>query len=283
MLRLARDFFTKRGLIETDVGALVKCPPNDSNIDCIATDQDQNYLHTSPEYAMKRLLSIGVGDCYFLGHVYRKNEQGHLHSPEFTMAEWYRVGFSFEKMIEETCDFISLFLGDLPVEVISYRKAFSDFAGINYSTTSLHELQKMTQSTWDRQTCLTYLLSHVIEPKLGKSRLTVLTDYPPDEAALACTKQKDGELVAERFEIYHEGVELCNGYHELNDAIELRRRFEKKNEERQKENKEPYPIDEPFLASLKTLPDCCGVALGFDRVLMLKQKSKSIQDVLPLA
>jgi lysyl-tRNA synthetase class 2 len=279
MLAAARDFFSKRGLIEADVGALVKYPPNDSHIQCIAHDQDNGYLHTSPEYAMKRLLSQGVGDCYFLGHVYRKSELGHLHNPEFTMAEWYRIGIHFSDMIQEACDFLSLFFGPLPIQTISYRKAFEIYAGINYSTISLSELQKMAQNRWPRQVCLHYLLSHTIEPKFDSRSLTVLTDYPASEAALACTREKNGEIVAERFEIYYRGVELCNGYHELSDAKELRRRFHEQNKER----KEPYPIDEKFLASLKNLPDCCGVALGFDRAFMLQQKLPSIKQVLPFA
>lgn len=283
MLARARAFFAERGVLEVDTGALVKCPPNDSNIDVIAVDHDNGFLHTSPEYAMKRLLSEGIGDCYFLGHVYRKGELGDLHNPEFTMAEWYRLGISFADMIQETCDFLFLFFGPKPIRLLSYREAFKQYVGIDYSRASLDELHHLTHSSWPRDTCLYYLITHNIEPNLGHKELTVLTDFPLSEAALACVVEKNGELVAERYEIYHEGVELTNGYHELSDATELRRRFEEKNSARLAEGKAPYALDEKFLASLKTLPDCCGVALGFDRALMLRHKLKSIKPVIPFA
>ncbi len=283
MLHRVRAFFAERGVIEVDTGALVKCPPNDSHIDCISIDQDNAFLHTSPEYAMKRLLAEGIGDCYFLGHVYRKGELGHLHNPEFTMVEWYRLNYSFTNMIQETGELLFLFLGFLPIQTISYRQAFEIYASIDYTRVSLQELQKMAHYSWPRDTCLTYLLTHQIEPQLGSKTLTVLTDFPPNEAALARIVQKNGELVAERYEIYYEGVELCNGYHELNDAEELRRRFHQKNQGRQLDGKAPYAFDEKFLAALQTLPECCGVALGFDRALMLRHKLPSIKQVLPFA
>lgn len=283
MLARARAFFAERHVLEIDTGALVKCPPNDSHIDVIRVDQDGGFLHTSPEYALKRLLAEGIGDCYFLGHVYRKGELGLLHNPEFTLVEWYRLGISFAAMIQETCEFLFLFFGEKPIRTIGYREAFKKYVEIDPSQASLDELHRLTRSSWPRETCLYYLITHLIEPKLGRGELTVLTDFPPQEAALACVVEKNGETVAERYEIYHEGVELTNGYHELSDAEELRRRFEEKNWERQAEGKEPYALDEKFLAALKTLPDCCGVALGFDRALMLRHKVRSIKEVLPFA
>lgn len=283
MLARARAFFAERGVLEVDTGALVKRPPNDSNIDVIGVDQDNGYLHTSPEYAMKRLLAEGIGDCYFLGHVFRKGELGSLHNPEFTMVEWYRVGLSFAAMIQETCDFLALFFGPKPIRLLSYREAFERYVGIDYTRSQLSELQQLTNSTWPRDTCLYYLATHQIAPHLGRGELTALTDFPSDQAALACVVEKNGELVAERYEIYHEGVELTNGYHELSDAEELRRRFAEKNKTRLAEGKEPYALDEKFLAALQTLPDCCGVALGFDRALMLRHKLKSIKQVIPFA
>lgn len=283
MLQKARDFFAQRGVLEMDTGALVRCPPNDSNIDCIGVDQDNGFLHTSPEYALKRLLAAGIGDCYFLGHVFRKGELGELHNPEFTMVEWYRCGISFAEMIQETCEFLFLFFGVKPIRLLSYRDAFQQYVGIDYPNVSLQTLHQLTRSSWPRETCIYYLITHQIEPYLGLGELTVLTDFPPSEAALACLTQKNGELVAQRYEIYHEGVELTNGYHELSEPQELTRRFEEKNRHRLAEGKEPYALDEKFLAALKTLPDCCGVALGFDRALMLRHKLKSIKQVIPFA
>lgn len=283
MLAQVRSFFAKRSVLEVDTGALVKCPPNDSYIDVIGVDQEGGYLHTSPEYAMKRLLSEGIGDCYFLGHVYRKGELGALHNPEFTMVEWYRLGLSLAGMIQETGDFLSLFFGPKPIRTIGYREAFERYVGIDYSRAPLSELHRLTHSAWPRDTCIYSLITRCIEPQLGCGELTVLTDFPPSEAALACVIEKRGELVAERFEIYHEGIELTNGYRELSDGQELRRRFEEKNRARLSEGKEAYPIDEKFLTALRTLPDCSGVALGFDRALMLRHKLQSIKQVIPFA
>ncbi len=283
MLARARGFFAERGVLEIDCGALVRRAPLDTNIDCIAVDQDDGFLHTSPEYALKRLLSSGISDCYFLGHVYRKGELGDRHNPEFTMVEWYRLGFTFEEMIRETAEFLFLFFGEKPIRLLPYRKAFEEYVGIDYEKASLADLQKMTHTTWDRETCIHYLVSHEIEPNLGRGELTVLTDFPPHEAALACTKVKNGEEVAERFECYHEGIELTNGYHELSDAKELERRFQKTNAKRLQDGKAPYALDEKFLSALEKLPDCCGVALGFDRALMLRHKTQSIKQVIPFA
>lgn len=283
MLGRARAFFAERSLLEIDCGAMVRKAPIDSNIDCIAVDQDQGFLHTSPEYVLKRLLAEGIGDCYFLGHVYRKGEIGHLHNPEFTMAEWYRCGFSLKDMIQETAAFLSLFFGEKPLRHLSYRKAFEEYAGIDYTKEPLSGLQKLTQSSWDRETCLHYLMSHLIEPRLGQNEMTAIIDYPPSEAALACIVEKNGEEVAERFELYFEGVELTNGYHELSDADELKKRFAKINTKRALEGKKPYELDETFLSCLSRLPPCCGVALGFDRAMMLRHKIRSIKQVIPFA
>lgn len=279
MLAETRAFFAKRSVLEIDCGALMPYPPIDANIDCIQTDQNNAFLHTSPEYALKRLLSQGIGDCYFLGHVYRKGEIGPLHNPEFTMLEWYRTHISFAQMIQETCEYLFLFFGPLPIRHLSYRDAFSTYLSIDY--TSLPSLHKLTPSPWDPTTCAHYLLTHHIEPHLGQNELTVLTDFPPHEAALACTTYKNNELVAERYEIYYRGVELTNGYHELSDAQELRRRFTAINAARLQDGKAPYALDETFLSSLANLPPCCGVALGFDRALMLKNNLTTIHPVIP--
>lgn len=286
-LKAVRTFFEERGVLEVDCSAIVAYPPIDSQIDVIEAFPFENqtaYLHTSPEYAMKRLLSQGLGDQYFLGHVFRKGEKGKLHQPEFTMIEWYRVGFTFQQMIEETADLLRLFLGPLPLQILPYADAFQQFLTIDPETVSQSTLLKLTadyfpSQEWDRKALLHLLLTHRIEPQLGVDCLTALIDYPPSEAALAQTTKKQGRLVAERFEIYHRGVELTNGYHESPDAEELRRRFTEDNLDRQKDGKQPYPVDEEFLASLgPTFPDCCGVAVGFDRAFALSQNLSFIQE-----
>lgn len=292
-LQQARAFFNARFVTEVDPSALSPFAAIDSNIDVISaavTATQTGYLHTSPEYAMKRLLSQGSGDIFFLGHVYRQGEIGRIHNPEFTMAEWYRLGITFDEMIQETCDFISLFLGALPIRKIGYREAFETYLNLDYSKASIEELMKKAKrfgaesAGWSRSALIHFLLSHAIEPNFGKGELTVFMDYPPHEAALARLIERNGEMVAERFEIYYEGVELSNGYHELPDGQELRRRFIEENAARIDAGKLAYALDEPFLAALgPQFPDCCGVSVGFDRVLLLKYKAKSLSEVLPFA
>lgn len=286
MLQSARTFFAERAILEVDCCAIVPRAPLDSNIEVMSvmiSEQTEAFLHTSPEISMKKLLSSGSGDIYYLGHVFRKGEIGRRHNPEFTMAEWYRIGFSLAQMIEETAHFLHLFLGALPIEILSYRDAFSRYLNINYTEASLEQLKHLISEEtkhWNRSACIHFLLSHFIEPHLGKDHLTVLTDYPPHEAALAVVIEKKGEKVAERFEIYHKGVELANGYHELSDASELRRRFTQENQERVASGKKAYLLDEAFLSSLDThFPPCCGVSVGFDRALMLKNNKQSLSEV----
>lgn len=296
MLQKARDFFAARNVLEVDCCALVRCAPIDSNIDVISasvTSTERGFLHTSPEYAMKQLLSSGSGDIYFLGHVYRQGEIGRRHNPEFTMAEWYRTQLSFSELIQETCEFLFLFFGPLPTRKISYRKAFAQYAEIDYSRDSLeslrrcaisHNIEMPETAGWTRETFLHLILSQIVEPQLGREELTILTDYPPYEAALACVIEKNGEEVAERFEIYHEGIELTNGYHELGNADELRKRFNEENRARASAGKEIYALDEAFLSSLQSgFPECCGVSVGFDRALMLRRKAPALNKVLPFA
>lgn len=183
------------------------------------------------------------------------------------------------------------FFGPLPVRHVSYREAFERYAGIDYTAAPLSLIRVAAGKAgatgsdhWSRDVCLHFLLTHAIEPHLGLGELTVFTDYPPHEAALAQVVVKKGEKVAERFEIYHESVELANGYHELADSSELRRRFEEENGIRRSQNKETYLLDEPFLKAMgRGFPECCGVSVGFDRTLMLRRKAKSLSDVLPFA
>jgi len=294
LLAKARAFFQERSVLEVDCCALSRFAAIDSNIDVIPvqiTPTQVGYLHTSPEYAMKRLLASGSGDIYYLGHVYRQSEIGRLHNPEFTMAEWYRLGITFEQMMQETCDFLSLFLGPLPTRTISYREAFATHLNLDYSSAPLSILLSIASRyspssdvhTWPRDALIHFLLTHAIEPSFNPNELTLLIDYPPHEAALARLIEKNHEIVAERFEIYHQGVELANGYHELPDALEQRRRFEQENRLRHQANKPTYALDEAFLKSLSTFPDCCGVSVGFDRAFMLRHRRRSLHDILPFS
>ena len=294
MLQETRAFFDTRKVLEVDCASLVRCASLDANVEAIpasVTDHQTGYLHTSPEYAMKRLLAYGLGDIYYLGHVFRKGEIGHLHNPEFTMIEWYR-SISFESLIDETCDLIRLFIGSFPTRRLSYAEALQTYAGIDpFTDEDCSEAARRLgielgtdSEKWDRDTWLQLLLGFAVEPNLGRGELTVLYDYPPSQAALARVVEKEGNKVAERFEIYFAGIELCNGYHELTDPHEQRLRFEKENEGRALKGKERYALDEKFLAALSIgLPDTCGVSVGFDRLMLIRHQVKSIRDVLPFA
>lgn len=292
MLQKARAFFLQRGLLEVDCGALVTAPAIDANIDVMSLEVApgcRGYLHTSPEYAMKRLLSQGAGDLFYLGRVFRYGEIGDRHHPEFTMAEWYRIGFSFEQMIQETAEWIALFLGAQPVRQLRYWDAFRLYANMDAMQASLEELQieirRGSPSTrpegWSRDACLQFLFAERIEPQLGSGELTAIVDYPATQAALAQLRHTDQGWVAERFEMYSQGVELCNGYHELADPVEQRRRFIEENQARTAAGKEPYPHDEHFLDALaRGLPDCSGVAVGFDRLMSLRHACVSLREVI---
>jgi lysyl-tRNA synthetase class 2 len=295
MLAHVRAFFAEREVLEVDVPILSHAAPVDLHIDLMPVDLmngKKGYLNSSPEYAMKRLLAQGIGDIYQLGHVFRAEESGRLHNPEFTMIEWYRVGVAFEFLIEETLDLVRLFVGESPAKTYTYAGAFKEFAGIDYRAASPQELKTLAEKnqlplpsdaeSWDKDTCLHFLMGFLIEPRF--QGLTVVRDYPPTQAALARTAQTAEGVVAKRFEVYFNGIELANGFHELTDPIEQRDRFVQANIDRQKHGKETLPIDEFFLEALEQgLPDSCGVAVGFDRLLMLMLKKESLTEVLPFS
>lgn len=297
MLQLSRSFFFERGVLEVDCPILSFSASVDVHIDLIPVqygEKETMYLHSSPEFGMKRLLAEGIGDIYQLSHVFRNEECGPKHNPEFLMAEWYRQGVSLSQMIEETADFIRLFLGPLPLRCISYRSLFFQELGIDPFSASCQELLSCLLDrhipvypeilSEGKDALCNLLLATCLEPQLGKEELTVLTHYPASQSALAKKIWVDDIEVAERFEIYFSGTELANGYHELTDPIEQRHRFIVANEERQRLGKPPLPLDEYFLAALaKGLPDCCGVAVGVDRLLMLRQKMPSLEAVLPFS
>lgn len=284
MLAHARRFFSERGVMEVDCMMLTDAPSIDAYINLVPAVccGKKKWLHSSPEYAMKKLLAKGLPDIFQLGHVFRDGESGNRHHPEFSMAEWYRIGISFEEMMHETCDFIQLFLGQIPVELLSYQQAFQQFLNIDPLTASDAQLFDLAKdhsypSLKDegRDAILNLLIATFIEPHLGQNKLTVLYHFPASQAALS----KVVGSVAERFEVYYLGQELANGYHELSDSAEQRQRFARSNEMRD----EPLlPYDEPFLEALDQLPDCCGVAVGFDRLMMLRHKIGNIKDILPL-
>lgn len=294
MLKKARQFFEERNVLEVDCPSLSASASIDTHIDlipCHTMGSERRFLHSSPEYGMKRLLAEGIGDIYQLSHVFRDGEYSLKHNPEFMMAEWYRCGFSFEEMMEETCDFISLFIGELPREICSYQEIFLRHTGIDPFTapseTLLHYIEQQGhQAPYNplentKDDLLSFIVGTFIDPHLGKGCLTIIPYFPPSQAALAKVRSIGNYLVAERFEVFCEGLELANGYHELQDAREQKERLLEANECRRRLGKEELPIDTHFLEALKNgLPDSCGVAVGFDRLMMLRCKTKKLSDVI---
>lgn len=246
------------------------------------------FLQTSPEFAMKRLLAAGSGAIYQIAQVFRDGEYGSRHNPEFTLLEWYRPGLDHHGLMKEVAELVRSCLGmDCGVEKISYAELFEQKFGWNPLRAEIRQLAQAAKahgieagSLEHRDQWLDLLMSLVIEPTLGEQDLTFVYDYPSSQASLARLNPED-ERVASRFELYYQGVELANGFHELTDAAEQRRRFEAENRQRQQRGLPQLPIDENLLDALEQgLPDCAGVALGLDRLLMLQQGETTLDRVL---
>jgi elongation factor P--(R)-beta-lysine ligase len=282
-LAMMREFFAARNVLEVETPALVNAPVSDIHLQSIVVQTGgapPMFLHTSPEYAMKRLLAAGSGDIYQICKVFRAAERGSQHNPEFTMVEWYRVGIAFEALMSEVAALVLQLLGErgLPrhVEFVNYRDAVMQHAGIDpleASTTALLDCAQQrglaTTEVVTRDAALDFLVSTCVSPKLGHGALTFLHRYPASQAALA-RLDTDDPRVALRFELYADGIELANGFHELANARDQRARFEEDQAARMRSRLPVYALDEHLLAALEQgLPDCCGVALGFDRVMML--------------
>jgi len=249
------------------------------------------FLHTSPEYAMKRLLAAGAGDIYQICHVVRALERGRLHNAEFTLIEWYRLGYSLDALMSEVDSLVRELLGawlpPLETERVSYRDAFLRVLALDPFTAPVAQLVEQAQlagfrrATTDRDELLELLMGTVVGPQLGRLGLTFVHGYPASQAALARLDPEDPRA-AQRFELYCDGIELANGFHELASATEQRARFEHDIAQRRRLGRPVATLDERLLAALEAgLPDCCGVALGFDRTLMLAAGTERIDAVLP--
>lgn len=298
LLQEIRAFFSERKVLEVDTPALSQAAVTDPNIESFVTQYlagstggRRLFLHTSPEFPMKRLLAAGSGSIYQICKVFRNEESGRLHNPEFTLLEWYRTGYDHHKMMDEVDELVSgllcpyLRLGSS--ERLSYAEAFQMYAGINPHKADIKTLKECAEQhavsipasmqensdVSSKDVWLDLLLTQIIEPRLGREKFTFLYDYPASQASLAKIRRVNGEMdceVAERFELYLHGIELANGFHELQDHNEQRGRFQEEVGRRVAAGKVAPPMDEPFLKSLKVgLPACSGVALGLDRLLML--------------
>jgi elongation factor P--(R)-beta-lysine ligase len=292
MLRAARDYFAATKTLEVETPSLSNTAVTDVHLASIAAHANNTtrYLHTSPEYAMKRLLANGCSDTYQIARVYRDGEAGRFHNPEFTMIEWYRVGIDHHALMD---DVEQLFACLLPAdrsseraERLSYREAVQRHAAVDalddpisalVKTLNRFEIDVPVGLEQDRDACLDLIMSTLVGPKLGLDRLCFIHDFPASQAALARTHGR----VAARFEAYLNGIELANGFHELTNPKEQRKRFEQDNAQRQQRGLQPMPIDEHFLAALEHgLPDCAGVAVGFDRLVMCAVNAKHINEVI---
>lgn len=294
LLRDLRAFMAGRGILEVETPHLSCAAATDPNIHSLTLSvhrpQDdvtvRCYLHTSPEFPLKRLLAAGMGSIYEICRVYRGHEAGRLHNPEFTMLEWYRPGLDHHGLMNEVADLLRV-LGVHDLQRVTYADAFSRCVGLDPHSVDTDCLVRRAAALGfiseppDPAVLLDFLFSELVAPTLGRGGAAFVHDYPLHQAALARIRPGNPP-VAERFELFMEGVEIANGFHELADAAEQRRRFEQDNQRRRAAGHGAMPLDEHLLAALAHgLPDCSGVALGVDRLLMVLSGATHIDQVLP--
>ncbi|MEE8119392.1 MAG: EF-P lysine aminoacylase EpmA [Gammaproteobacteria bacterium] len=287
-----REFFKSRKVMEVDTPVLSRFASCDPNLHSLQSSiaKQHVFLHTSPEFFMKRLLAAGSGDIYSIARVFRDDEQGKLHNPEFLLLEWYRVNFDLESMARETVELLGQLLGlslDQDFRLRTYSDVFKEHAGIDPLNASRKEMEQITgeigldTTTLDRDGLLDAIASMKVFPQLGKNCLDVVTEYPASQASLAEIDSAN-DAIAKRFEVFLHGIELANGFRELQDADEQATRFEADNEKRRKAGKAVMPIDQFLIDALvEGLPACAGVAVGLDRVFMLAQGNSSVENAMP--
>ena len=292
-----RGFFSERDVLEVETPILSAAGNTDPNIQSFHTafsghvdaGARERWLRTSPEFPLKRLLAAGVGDCYELGRVFRDGEAGGRHNPEFTMLEWYRVGWNHSRLAREVIDLLERLLlqagRNFEIVETTYRGLFHDVLGVDALLDPIDVLKKpladanISSEGLERDDWLDLLLTHRIQPEFPRDRVTIVSEFPASQCALARIRKSDPP-VAERFEAYVGPYEVANGYHELNDAAEQRTRFERDNAKRRHRGDAEVPMDERLLAVLGDMPDCAGVALGVERLLMVLADTDAIADVL---
>jgi lysyl-tRNA synthetase class 2 len=296
-----RRFFDERGVVEVETPVLSRAGNTEPNIASFSLEFSgrtdgaprTRWLRTSPEYPLKRLLAAGFGDCYELGRVFRDGEAGGRHNPEFTMLEWYRIGWDHRQLIAETAELVNTALAlvgrTAQLKQVSYHALYREQLGIDAATASVEDLRAalgdvvidpagLTRDDW-----LDLLMTHRLQPSFATDQLLALYDYPASQCALARIRENsvDGAPVAERFELYLGSLELANGYHELADAAEQGARFDRDLQRRAERNDVQPPRDKNLLAALSAgFPACAGVALGMDRLMMAMLGTTRIADVL---
>ncbi|SHO57701.1 elongation factor P--(R)-beta-lysine ligase [Vibrio quintilis] len=292
-----RQFFQQRDVLEVDTPAMSHGAVTDIHLHSFKTEfVGPEYangrtvaLMTSPEFHMKRLLAAGSGPVYQICKSFRNEESGRHHNPEFTMLEWYRVGFDHHQLMDEMDTLLQTVLQCRSAERITYQAVFQQWTELCPLVSTMAQLKDVARKhgfadiadpETDRDTLLQLLFSMVVEPNIGRESPVFVYNFPASQAALAKISAEDPR-VAERFEVYFHGVELANGFHELDNAQEQRKRFEADNDKRHSMGLERQPIDEHFIAALNAgLPDCAGVALGIDRLIMIALECDSLQDVI---
>ena len=297
LLRTIREFFYARNVLEVETPLLSNGTVTDEHLDAFDTQfnfdssgkPSKLYLQTSPEYAMKRLLCADSGSIYQVCKAFRHEGEGRWHNPEFTMLEWYRLGFDHFALMDEVDALLQETLNTDSADKMTYQQAFQHYLNIDplsaddeilLSAMQQHHIDIHAPQSLSYDSKLQLLFSYVIEPEIGIERPCFVYNFPASQAALAKLSSAD-ERVAERFEVYYQGAELANGFHELSAAKEQRLRFETDNEKRKENGLPTKPIDENFLSALDAgLPACAGVALGVDRLLMLKTGASHIKEVI---
>ena len=290
-----RHFFTERGLLEVETPVLSEFGVTDVHLSTFSTEfiapfceQSKTlWLATSPEYHMKRLLAAGSGAIFQICHVFRNEEAGNRHNPEFTMLEWYRPHFDMYRLINEVDDLLQQILDCEPAESLSYQFVFQQYVGLDPLSAGkdeliakAQELQFINAENESRDTLLQFLFSTLVEPEIGKERPVAVYHFPATQAALAQISPED-HRVAERFEFYYKGLELANGFNELTDVKEQLHRFEQDNRQREKMGLPTREIDRRLLGALQAgMPNCAGVALGLDRLIMVALDAERIEEVL---
>ncbi|MRX28527.1 EF-P lysine aminoacylase EpmA [Kangiella sp. HZ709] len=286
-----REFFAGKNVLEVETPLLMQHGVTDRYMQSMQVHgvySSPGFLQTSPEYAMKRLLAAGSGSIYQIGKAFRLEESGARHNPEFTMLEWYRVDFDHWALMDETFELLVKVLGQRQRVNYSYQEAFKVFLNINPFTISLEQLKILSEKTLgelpdnlEPDDYLSLLFEDQIEPKLGtENTITFIIDFPASQSALAKIDPKNPK-VAQRFEVYIEGFELANGFNELQDSGEQLERFKADNAWRKANGLEEVDIDTNFIQGLESgLPQCAGIALGLDRLLMIHLNLKHIKQVL---